>query len=186
MGNSTVNPPVGIQPDDLEAEFTARGGNVCAGYAYPLCLEQQSLISDDTDPATGAATVVRLTSGHINSVFSNIAGGVGAAGTDVYAGIFVIALEDIADTRRGRCKIRGIVNAYVADSGNTAILAGKPLHVVAGAAPASYLNALAATSNASPRKFVGQALEANASTPSTPISMKVNFDGWHGFGAGQV
>jgi hypothetical protein len=176
---SQVNPPVGVQPGDLEAEFTARGGNVCAGYCYPLCLEQYALISDD-------GVTVTLTSGGVGSMFSNIAGGVGAAGTDVYAGLFVIAMEDIADTKKGKCKVRGIVNAYVADSGNTAILAGKPLHVVAGSSPASYLNALAAASNASPRKFVGQALEANASTPSTPISMKVNFDGWHGFGGGQV
>jgi hypothetical protein len=182
MGNSTVNPPVGIQPDDLEADFTARGGNVCAGYCYPLCLEQSTLISADTDPVTGVAAVVTLTAGGKNSVFSNIAGGVGAATTDLYSGLFVIAMESFLDERVGRCKVRGIVDAYVKSTAAT-FTAGVPIIGETGSSPASLLSAAPATANASPRKYLGHAL---ASGTSVAALIKVNFDGWNGFGGGQV
>jgi hypothetical protein len=187
MGCHETGLPYGVAPDDVEVDAHARGGNVCAGYLYPLAILQNATIAADTDPITGAAYVVSRVAGYPGSVFANVKGGTGAASTDGTAGLYAVAMEDVLDEKKGKFKIRGLVRAYVADSGNTAITRGLPLIPVLSSVlstPSSLLNTAAASvgAGANPR-YVGHVLEANASTPSTPILMLVNFDGWNGFGA---
>jgi len=186
MGCFATGVPYGVAPEDLEADLHARGGNVCAGYLYPITILQNAAITADTDPITGAAYVLSRVAGYPGSVWSGVKGGTGAASTDLQVGLYAIAMEDVLDEKKGRFKIRGLVRAYVADSGNTAITVGLPLVPVSSTllnpTTASALNAKAATSTGAAPRYVGHTLEANASTPSVQTLMLVNFDGWHGFG----
>lgn len=172
---------LGVVPEDVECFAIARGGAVCQGYCYPFALLQSSLITAD-------GVTISTSPGDPGYVFGNIAGATGVSTNDIRAGKFVIALEDIADTKTGRVKVKGFVNAKVHDSDNTAITIGSalcPAIASAGAnvSASSALNAhIANTGATTPRKYVGIALEALSSTPSNGTTMRVLFDGWDGIG----
>lgn len=183
MTLTVVNPPgTGVAPEDRECLVTARGGNVCQGYCYPFAALQSSVISDD-------GVTISAVPGTAGYVWGNIAGGNGALSTDARAGRFGIALTDILDGAQGKVKVKGIVQAKVFNSANTAIAIGNELFVSAkstgtNVSAASALNALTANSGTEPKKYVGHALEALSSTPSNGTTMTVVFDGWDGIGGG--
>lgn len=183
MTLTTVNPPgTGVMPEDREALVTARGGNVCQGYCYPFAALQSVEITNDSV----TVSVVPGTPGYI---WGNVIGGNGALSTDSRAGRFCIALQDIYDGAQGKVKVKGFVQAKVYNSANTAIAIGNELWVPvkstgANVSAASALNALTANTGTEPKKYVGHAMEALASTPSAGTTMTVLFDGWDGIGGG--
>lgn len=183
--------PTGVAPDDVEVDMYARGGNCCAGYLYPLAMAQNTEISADTNPDTGSAYVVTAQPGGGGSIWANVKGGAGivSAFSEQYGGLFVVALEDVLDEKKGRFKLRGICRAFVTNPGNSNVAIGNPLvsvsSAVHGTSPAiSMLSAQAQNvSTGHAYRYLGHALEVNSSTPSTPVRMLVHFDGYHGFGA---
>lgn len=192
MGCFSTGIPFGVAPEDLEADLHARGGNVCAGYLYPITILQNATITADTDPITGVAYVLSRVPGYPGSMWAGVKGGTGAASTDGTAGLYAVAMEDVLDEKKGKFKIRGLVRAYVLESANNAITVGKPLTPMISTAvtpntTASVLNAAAVATGAGANpRYVAHTLEANATTPSTHTLMLVNFDGWNGFGAGNA
>jgi hypothetical protein len=119
--------PYGVAPSDLEVDVHARGGNVCAGYCYPISPLQgiaAGVIAADTDPITGVAYVVSLLPGYPGSVWAMAKGGVGVASSDAYAGMVAIAMEDVLDEKKGKFKIRGLVRALVRESADASITLG--------------------------------------------------------------
>lgn len=173
MTNQLVNPAgYGVTTGEHDAVVIARGGNLSVGYCYPFAAYQSALITDDGD-------TISTVPGNRGFPYANVAAS--TSDGDVRCGRFCVPLEDIYDGQEGRVRVRGIVECYVYDSSNTAVTVGKELIPVQAN---QALNAVTASGGNNPRKFLGYALEANSSTPSTPVLMTIDFDGWSGVGGG--
>lgn len=174
-----VQPGLGYVPANLDGTFIARGGNISAGRTYPLAVSSNSQITAD-------GVTLSTTPGDPGFPYANIVGA-GIGSTDRRNGRFVVALENGLDGQTVRCRLKGLVRAFVVETTNSAFDIGKEL--VPGAAgtkqmdatPASYTNG-----GNTVRKCIGTALEASSGTPSDGLTILVDFDGIQGQGWGNV
>lgn len=185
MTLADAHPPGGgVVPADVEAVVYARGGNLSTGYLYPFALQQAAAITAD-------GVTLSTVPGDPGFPYRNVVGGVGSTAADFRAGRFCIALQNVNDTEQGRVKIRGLVQAKVADSGNSSINFGKEMvgisrnSAVVNAPVASILDAKTATGTTGTyRKVLAVALEAYSTAPTSEgTTIWVDFDGWNGMGA---
>lgn len=186
MSLAEVQPAVGIQMDHVEAQFFARGGNVCEGYIYPLCLLQHAQIPP--------GTTFDIFPGSNTSVWANVSAAASQAANEGRDGRWILALESALSGTKFRGLAKGIAKAVVGDLANATIPCGRKLWDapanagagIAGTAGGTYhleSQSLTGTGGVA-RNTIAQALETYATglTPSDGARLYVYFDGIDGCG----